>query len=68
MTKTKKVKSGREIVIWALHRGKSNSEILTRVLKEHPKSPMTLATINFIRNGVRKDSPNVKSERALRRG
>ena len=64
---SKRIRTARELVIWALHRNEDNATILARVKKAHPKSPMTLATINFIRNSVRKTDNTVASERALKR-
>jgi hypothetical protein len=66
--KTKRPRTARELTIWGIHRGMSNAEIAARIKREHPRSPTTAATVNYIRNEIRKGDKSVKSDRAVRKG
>jgi len=57
---TKTIKAG-------LRTGLTNEEILAAVRKKHPKSEMTLATINYLRNQIRKTDKTVPNNRVARR-
>jgi len=59
-------KNSREIIIAAIKRGRSNEEALAAARKKFPNTTTTLATVNWIRNQVRKTHPAVKSDRAAR--
>lgn len=64
-----RVPSAREIVIKGFHDGESNADISRRVVRAHPASPLvTPATINYLRNEIRKSDKSVKSDRTIRRG
>lgn len=65
----KRKRTARELTIWAIHRGETNAEIARRVKLAHPKSPLvTPATVNYIRNEIRKADKSVRSDRTIRRG
>lgn len=65
---TKRIRTAREMTIWALHKGESNVAIVARVKKAHPHSTITAATVNYIRNQIRQDDKSMKSDRAVRKG
>lgn len=65
---TKRKRTARELTIWGIHRGMTNADIAARVKKDHPRSPITAATVNYVRNEIRKGDKSVKSDRAVRRG
>lgn len=66
--KKTRIMSVRELTIWGIHSGKTNVEIVTLVLKKHPHSAITAATVNYTRNQVRRGDKSVKSDRQARRG
>jgi len=68
MTK-RRIRTAREMTIWAIHKGESNAVIAARVRKAHPNSPLvTAATVNYVRNEIRKADKSVKSDRIVRKG
>jgi hypothetical protein len=50
----------------AFKRKRDNAEVLAAVLKAHPYSKMTLATVNWYRNKMRKTDDSIPSEHSLR--
>lgn len=65
-TKTK-VQTSYEIVVSGLKRGKTNADVLARVMKVHPKSTMGLATVNWYRCRLREQGFAVGSDREAKR-
>jgi len=65
--KAERVRTVRELTIWAIHKGKTNAEALACILKLHPRSTITLATINYVRNQIRQTDKTVMSDRAAKR-
>jgi hypothetical protein len=55
-----------EIMAGAFKRKRDNAEVLAAVLKAHPYSKMTLATVNWYRNKMRKTDDSIPSEHSLR--
>lgn len=64
----KRIPTSREMIVKGLHEGKSNADIAARVKKTHPRSPVSAATVNYIRNEIRKGDKSMKSDRAVRKG
>jgi hypothetical protein len=63
----KRTMTARERIIRGIHFGETNAEIVAAVRADHPRSPTTAATVNYIRNEVRKGDKSVKSDRAVRK-
>jgi hypothetical protein len=58
----------REVIIAAIKRGATNEEALTTAVKKHPRTTISPATVNYLRNQLRKTHPKtVKSDREARR-
>jgi len=62
----KRVKSTIQIMQSAFKRKRNNAETLAAVLRAHPRSKMTLATVNWHRNQMRRDDKSIPSEHSLR--
>lgn len=52
-----------ELVKKAIKSGKSNTDALEFAKREHPYSKMTLATVNYLRNQMRKTDRTIKPAR-----
>jgi hypothetical protein len=59
----KKTKTVNQIIAAGVKRGQTNPEILKAVVKAHPYTTMSLATVNWTRNQLRKLNPNLPSNR-----
>ena len=70
MARVKKTRlmSVRELVVWGIHNDHTNSEVVALVLKKHPHSTITAATVNYTRNQIRRKDKSVKSDRRARKG
>lgn len=55
-----------EVLVKAFKAHKNNAAALAAVLKVHPHSRMTLATVNWYRNRYRKDDAKIPTEHSLR--
>jgi hypothetical protein len=55
-----------EMIHAALLRHKSNSEIQDSIRKAHPYSKVSIPTINFFRNQLRKSGKKILSDRECR--
>lgn len=55
------------VIARALKRGKTNAEVLEAVRKHFPHSALTLPTINYHRNQLRRQFPQIPSEREAKR-
>ena len=55
------------IIAAALKRGRTNQEVLERIRKQFPNTTMTLPTVNYHRNQLRKLFPKIPSEREAQR-
>ena len=64
--KSKTEKTAREIIMSAIKRGRTNDEALAAAIKAHPKTTTTLATVNWLRNQIRRKHPTVQTDRATR--
>lgn len=51
----------------AIKRGKTNQEALAAVRKHYPSTRLSLATINYYRNNIRRTFAEVKSDRECAR-
>jgi len=56
----------REIIIASIRRGKSNAAALAAVKRKHPYSKITLPTINWHRNQLRRTDRAIKNDRSCR--
>ena len=56
-----------DVIRRALLRGLTNAETLALVRKKFPHSTMTVPTINLYRNQLRKDHPQITSDREARK-
>jgi anaerobic glycerol-3-phosphate dehydrogenase len=56
-----------EIIGTEIRKGKSNAEALAAAKAAHPYSKMSEATVNYIRNQLRKKDKTIKSDRAAKR-
>jgi anaerobic glycerol-3-phosphate dehydrogenase len=56
-----------QILKSAIKRGKSNAEALAEAKKEHPYSKMSEATVNYLRNQLRRTDKKIQSDRAAKR-
>lgn len=61
-----RVKSTHEILRSQFKRKRNNAQALAAVLKAHPHSTMTPATVNWYRNRMRKEDDSIPSEHSLR--
>lgn len=66
--KIDRVPSAREMTVAGIHKGKSNADIVAAIRKAHPRSTITAATVNYVRNQIRQGDKSVKSDRAVRKG
>lgn len=55
-----------EILTAQFKRKRNNAQALAAVLKLHPRSKMTPATVNWYRNQMRRKDPAIPSEHSLR--
>lgn len=62
----KRVKTTLEILTAQFKRKRNNAQALAAVLKLHPHSKMTPATVNWYRNRMRKNDETIPSEHSLR--
>ena len=58
----------KKTILAGLRDGLTNEEILKEVRLKHPKSQMTLATVNYMRNQVRKSDKSIPNNRVAKRG
>jgi hypothetical protein len=55
-----------KILAAAFKRKRNNAQALAAVVKAHPYSKMTLATVNWYRNKMRRTDASIPLERELR--
>lgn len=60
-------RSPESIATAAIKRGKTNQEALAAVRRLYPASRLSLATINYYRNNLRRGHPHVLSDRECTR-
>lgn len=65
--KKTRIMSVRELTIWGIHREYSNAEIVALVMRKHPHSQITAATVNYTRNQIRRGDKSVKSNSRITR-
>jgi len=65
--KKTRIMTTRELTIWGINNDRSNAEVVALVLKKHPHSQITAATVNWTRNQVRRKNKAIKSDRVTRR-
>lgn len=62
-------KTVREVIIAAMKRRLDNAAVQAAVVKAHPHSGITLYTVNWYRNRLRKEHPAIPTQAdALRNG
>jgi hypothetical protein len=61
-----RTKTTLEILAAEFKRKRNNSQVLAAVVKAHPRTTMTLATVNWYRNRMRKTDKTIPSEHSLR--
>jgi len=61
-----RVKTTLEIMRSAFKRKRNNAETLAAVMRAHPRSKLTLATVNWHRNQLRREDPTIPTEHSLR--
>lgn len=59
-------KSTIEILRAQFKRKRNNAQALAAVVRAHPRTTMTLASVNWYRNRMRKDDATIPSEHSLR--
>lgn len=65
--KKTRIMTVREIIVFGLNNDWTNAEIVAHALKRHPNSPLTIATVNYTRNQMRRKDKAIKSDRATRK-
>lgn len=61
------MRSAAEVVVAALKRGKTNAEALAAARRAHPRTTMSLPTVNWYRNRLRSEGAKVPTDREAKR-
>lgn len=62
------MKTVAEMTKHLIRKGHGNVAVAREVRKKHPYSTITAATVNYVRNDLRKTDKSIKSDTAVRKG